>query len=173
MTSDARSVPYPLEGLRKRESWRLESLQAELAEAARRSVESLDRRDALQEAHQRLAGLSAPERAAVIDPALAGRRLVYLRDLQRRVVEAAQQVVTLERAREDLRTRSVAQQVRFESIEAHRRSHFQEAVAAARRTESNEADRDWLARASWRQAQSDAMPEGPEGSNADSPGEET
>jgi hypothetical protein len=170
VTSDPRTTAYPLEALRKREGWRLETLQAELAAASRRAAESIESRDELRRAHRTLSNSASPARAAIIDPAATARRLAYLSDLQGRAVEAAQRVLALERARELLRARSLEQQVRFEAIEAHRRNHLREEAVVEGRKQGAEADREWLARSNWRRLRSKTV-ERVDGELADPSGE--
>jgi len=90
-----------------------------------------------------------------VDPSQSRRVLVYLTDVQRRVKLAGTQVESLAGARDTLRERVRAQQVKLDSLERHRESCLEEHLALADHTSAVEADRDWLARANW-QARADA-----------------
>jgi len=161
MTTDRRLPGYPLEALRKREGWRLEALQAELAAASRNLIDSNERYDVLSREYRASAAAAAPIVAAAIDPISARNRLLHLSDMHGRMKAATQAIGELQQGRERIQARSGEQSGKLESIDRHRQAFLRVEAAQVQRLESAAADRDWLARLHWRaQAEAELDPSG-------------
>jgi hypothetical protein len=150
MTNERRLPRYPLEALRRREGWRLEALQAELAAASRKLLDSNERYDVLCREYRAGAAAAAPIAAAAIDPIAARNRLLHLSDMLGRMKAATQAIGQLEESRERIQARSGQQSGKLESIDRHRQAFLRVEATQLQRRESAEADRDWLARLHWR-----------------------
>ena len=146
MTIDLRGFDYPLEPVRCRWQWQLDSLHARLGkleEAVR------DAQDTLERLRSRHAALGEEAGQALIrrpDPGHHSRCLKWLTQLRGEICAGEIQLKQLKEDRDSIRRQCRRQRQKIDLIEAHR----DECVAAfagdeARRLAA-EADRDWLAR---------------------------
>ena len=151
MSLAAPASPYPLEAVRQRESWTLESLQSRAAAATVALEQARDRHDTLHRAFRTSAVEFLPGDGSVIEPDQWRRRLRDLARQQAAMTAAADVLAPLDNACDQLRQAVTTQRMRLESIDRHRARYVREATAAQERLLSVEADRDWLARIGWRQ----------------------
>ena len=143
---DVRGFIYPLEPIRQRQQWRLDKSMAELARAQQAILETETEMTRLQHAHDRQATAVAQALPLRLDPGAHRRALDYLAHLrgqwQQLDVQRKDQCV----ARDRLRQECLAQQVRLDGLARHKEDALTEYADEIRHRNSNEQDRDWLAR---------------------------
>ena len=146
---DPRTIFYPLEAVRHREGWRLDALQADLAQASQKLEQAKQERTGLHDEHRAVAAAASPAAASVIDPAVAASRLAYLRSVLGKQAEADIRLQQRAADRAQLQALHEKQRTRLESVERHRSAFVRSAAAEDERRARAEADRDWLARLQW------------------------
>lgn len=152
MSADLRGFAYAAEPLLVRRRWELDALVAQLGRQVARIGEQ---RAACDELRAQLASnvqASARSRDATIDPGAQARSLQWLAGVQGRIAGAQAALAALEARREVLRGQMREMQAGIEALEADRKEALQEHAQAEGRRAAAEADRDWIARASWTQA---------------------
>ena len=151
MIGDARGFNYPLEAVRRRAAWQLETSRGELAKTLRdidartRELRALDREHALLAAH------AAPSAMGSVDPTRVRRLLVYLADMRHRMRDLQEVITSMTVSRDALDLQCRQQQLKVDAIERHRDDALKEHVAQSNHQQAIEADQDWLAQARCRQ----------------------
>lgn len=148
--SDLRGFRYPLEPLRQRARWQLDSCRAELAAVQRDIERALAERERLQDQQSALASHAAPRVMGAIDPAASQRCLAYLADGHRRLASTLARIGLLEAQRDVLAQRALEQQLKVDAMERHREENVAQHIAASTQRAAAELDSAWLARLQWR-----------------------
>jgi flagellar export protein FliJ len=146
--TDARAFPYPLEPLRRRREWELETARLVLGRAtgavelARRRLRALEVRFAAARSH---AALHAEQAAGF---SLHGQRVAatYFTALLRAIESAAEDVRRLEVERERAMREVLAASIAFETVDRHRAAARAEHEGEVRRREFAVADESWTQR---------------------------
>jgi len=145
---DVRGFIYPLEPIRQRQQWRLDKTMVELARAQQAILETEAEMTGLQHAHDRQAAAVARALPQRLDPAAHRRALDYLANLRRQWQQLEVQRDNQRVARDLLRQECLAQQVRLDGLTHHKEDALTAYADEIRHRNSNEQDRDWLARSS-------------------------
>lgn len=143
---DVRGFVYALEPVRQRQQWHMDKLMASLARVQQTLVETEARLNEVRSLHDeqaRNAGQALVQRMHPGAHRAALGFLTHLRD-QWRELDARRQEQLAERDR--LRKECVALQLRLDGMTQHREDALTQYADEVRQRNSNEQDRDWLAR---------------------------
>jgi hypothetical protein len=147
MNADSRGFDYPLEPLRQRAGWELDSQLARLGRLQRKIDAAVELVGRLRADHLQDSLEVSTSMKRAFDPRAHAHGLRWLVQLRTRLAEASTEVDTLHAERRALVAACHAQQCKLDAIEAHRdASCLDYARDATARLLAN-ADRDWLARA--------------------------
>ncbi|QRY35506.1 hypothetical protein JVX96_29830 (plasmid) [Variovorax sp. PDNC026] len=143
---DVRGFVYALEPVRQRQQWRLDKLMSALgrAQQALRDTEvRIDQVQAMHDEQARSAGLALQQR---MDPRTHRHALGFLTHLrdQHTQLEVLRQEQLVEKDR--LRKECMALQLRLDGMTQHKEDALTTYADEVRQRNSNEQDRDWLAR---------------------------
>jgi hypothetical protein len=162
MATDLRGFIYPLASVQHRYQWQLDILQGKLAAI---QVELLAEQERLDELKQQMAVQAAHISKALqqrMNPLVHQRSIAYLVQCNGQIQEQEQRLALLIEQRQEIRQECIKQQQRLELTEQHRLRCLAEYVAVEQVRQSNEADRDWIARSVWKERmnapQTHAMP---------------
>lgn len=176
MSADLRGFTYPLEALQCRQQWQFDAAQAALGRAQRAVDIAQETLAALLDAHTvaihacSLQGslhgsLHGSVRSTLnsllrIDPVQQRQNLAYLVDSNQRVAQQRDLLEQAEKVRQAARLACQVQQMKVELGERHRQSCLAVFRDCVQIRESNDADREWLARSRWRMSASLTMDAG-------------
>lgn len=143
---DVRGFVYALEPVRQRQQWRLDKLMSALARAQRAlagTEAEIDRVRALHDAQARHAAEALRRR---MDPQAHRQALGFLMHLraQRKQLEQRRDEQSAEKER--LRKDCLELQLRLDGLARHKEDALTQYADEIRQCNSNEQDRDWLAR---------------------------
>jgi hypothetical protein len=143
---DVRGFVYALEPVRQREQWRLDKLMAALARAQQALAETEARIGALEARHDEQARNAAQALLQRMDPHAHRHALGFLMHLrdQRRQLEQLREEQLAEKDR--LRKECIALQLHLDGLTRHKEDALTQYADEVRQRNSNEQDRDWLAR---------------------------
>ena len=147
---DVRGFVYALEPVRQRQQWRLDKLMSALARAQQVLAETEARIDALQAQHDEQARNAAQALLQRMDPRAHRQALGFLMHLreQRKQMEDLRDAQLAEKDR--LRKDCMDLQLRLDGLSRHKEEALSRYADEVRQRDSNEQDRDWLARAAAR-----------------------
>lgn len=145
---DVRGFVYALEPVRQRQQWRMDKLLASLARAQQALAETQGRMNEVQALHDEQARSAGQFLVRRMDPRAHRSALDFLTQLrdQWRALDAQRQSQQTER--DLLRKECTALQLRLDGMTRHREDALNQYADEVRQRNSNEQDRDWLARAS-------------------------
>lgn len=143
---DVRGFVYALEPVRQRQQWRLDKSMAALAQAQQVLRETEARMAQVLLEHDAQAKEIGQRLSLRLDPAVHRRTLDYLAHLRSQWQQLDVRRETERVARDRLRTDCVTQQMRLEGLTRHKEDALTEYADEVRHRNSNEQDRDWLAR---------------------------
>ena len=143
---DVRGFVYALEPVRQRQQWRMDKLMASLARAQQALVETEARMNDVQAMHDEQASKAGQALVQRMDPGAHRHALGFLTHLrdQWRELDAQRQAQIAERDR--LRKECMALQLRLDGMTQHKEDALTQYADEVRQRNSNEQDRDWLAR---------------------------
>jgi flagellar biosynthesis chaperone FliJ len=159
MTTDLRRFEYALEPVRRQGQWRLEALHALLGGAQREVDEQRERLGALREEHRERSRQIAGAEARPLDPGAYALAIGWLADLRRRICDAERLLAELEARRDEVAEECRAQQRKVDAVERHRDDCVAEFAQEEAARQATDADREWLSRRHWAEADPDAEPE--------------
>jgi hypothetical protein len=143
---DVRGFVYALEPVRQRQQWRMDKLMALLARAQQALAETEARMDEVQAMHDEQACKAGQALAQRMDPGVHRAALGFLTHLrnQWQELDAKRKEQLVERDR--LRKECMALQLRLDGMTQHKEDALTQYADEVRQRDSNEQDRDWLAR---------------------------
>ena len=147
---DVRGFVYALEPVRQREQWRLDKLMSALARAQQALRDTEARIEHVQATHDEQARNAGHALQQRMDPRTHRHALGFLMHLrdQRKQLDALQQEQFAEKDR--LRKECMALQLRLDGMIQHKEDALTAYADEVRQRNSNEQDRDWLARSAVR-----------------------
>ncbi|MDQ0086098.1 phage shock protein A [Variovorax boronicumulans] len=143
---DVRGFVYALEPVRQRQQWRMDKLMTSLARVQQALVETEARMNEVQAMHDERARNAGQALVQRMDPGAHRAALGFLTHLrdQRRELDAQRKEKLAERDR--LRKDCMALQLRLDGMTQHKEDALTQYADEVRQRNSNEQDRDWLAR---------------------------
>jgi len=149
---DVRGFVYALEPVHRREQWRLDKLMSALARSQQALRDTELRMEEMQAAHDEQARNVAQALQQRMDPRIHRHALGFLTHLrdQRKQLNALRLEQVVERDR--LRKECMALQLRLDGMARHKEDALMEFADEVRQRNSNEQDRDWLARSTGRRS---------------------
>jgi len=143
---DVRGFVYALEPVRQRQQWRMDKLMASLARAQQALAETEARMAEVQAMHDEQASKAGQALVLRMDPGAHRAALGFLTHLrdQWRELDAKRKEQLAERDR--LRKECMALQLRLDGMTQHKEDALTQYADEVRQRNSNEQDRDWLAR---------------------------
>ncbi|MEO6936646.1 MAG: hypothetical protein ABI171_15005 [Collimonas sp.] len=151
MSADLRGFVYPLASIQHRYQWQLDILQAKLAAL---QTQLLAERERLVEMKQQMMIQAECISKAVLqrlNPLAHQRSIAYLTQCNGQIREQEERLSLLEQELQQVRHECIAQQQRLERTEQHRLDCLKEYIEVEQIRQSNEADRDWIARSVWKE----------------------
>jgi hypothetical protein len=151
MATDLRGFIYPLASVQHRYQWQLDILQGKLAAV---QAELLVEQEHLAELKRQMAAQSEHISKALqlrMNPLVHQRSIAYLVQCASQIQEQEQRVSSLLERRQEIRQECIRQQQRLELAEQHRLHCLKDYIAVEQVRQSNEADRDWIARSVWKE----------------------
>jgi len=146
---DLRGFDYALEPLRHQRQWQLDGLLARLGKIQSAIHRAQDELEILAERHRiqsREVEIALAER---LDPLRHSRSLRWLANLKKQVHEGEEHLSTLQAQRSEIAAQCLVQQQKVDVVEAHKEECVAEFIQHEAGRMITEADRDWLARASY------------------------
>ncbi|MGJ7502499.1 hypothetical protein ACSFBF_19225 [Variovorax sp. ZT5P49] len=143
---DVRGFVYALEPVRQRQQWRLDKLMSAFARAQQALRDTEARIDSVQAAHDEQARNAGQALQQRMDPRTHRHALGFLMHLrdQRKQLDALRQEQLAEKDR--LKKECMALQLRQDGMTQHKEDALTKFADEVRQRNSNEQDRDWLAR---------------------------
>ena len=143
---DVRGFVYALEPVRQRQQWRMDKLMASLARAQQALAETEVRMSEVLAMHDEQARKAGQALVQRMDPGAHRAALGFLTHLrdQWRELDAQRKEQLAERDR--LRKDCMALQLRLDGMTQHKEDALTQYADEVRQRNSNEQDRDWLAR---------------------------
>ncbi|HWW08324.1 hypothetical protein [Collimonas sp.] len=151
MATDLRGFVYPLASIQQRYQWQLDILQGQLG-AIQNQMQAQQER--LAEMRRQMALQTECIAKAVLqrlNPLAHQRSIAYLMQCSQQIKEQEKHLAALEEERQRLRRECIDQQQRLELTEQHRLDCLKEYTELEQIRQSNEADRDWIARSVWKE----------------------
>lgn len=143
---DVRGFVYALEPVRQRQQWRLDKLMSAFARAQQALRDTEARIDQVQALHDEQARSASQALQQRMDPRTHRHALGFLMHLcdQRKQLDVLRQEQLAEKDR--LRKECMALQLRLDGMTQHKEDALTTYADEVRQRNSNEQDRDWLAR---------------------------
>lgn len=151
MAVDMRGFRYPLDPIRTRLRWELDSLRERFRQARETAEVAASQLDALNE---EMTGISCePDKRFVkrFDPRQHEIHIGYFSDLRRRIEKQSLNVSALFQRCEEIRDDCARKEREQEAVEAHRARCLEQFRELEQAKQHAENDRDWITR-SWRHA---------------------
>ncbi|TWD85738.1 hypothetical protein FB547_105250 [Variovorax beijingensis] len=143
---DVRGFVYALEPVHQRQQWRMDKLMASLARAQQALVETEARMSEVLGMHDEQARKAGQALVQRMDPGAHRVALGFLSHLRNQWRELDVQRKEQLAERDRLRKECMALQLRLDGMTQHKEDALSQYADEVRQRNSNEQDRDWLAR---------------------------